>query len=66
MSRDLYCNTIIHLLFHYFLLHRSLLHFKINNIFKILVCLVFCCSTASYSETCGGSIRVSHMTVVLE
>ena len=45
-----YCNTIIHLLFHYFLLHRSLLHFL----------------TASYNVTCDCSIRISYMTVVLE
>ena len=27
---ELCCNTIIHHLFHYFLLHRSPLHFKFN------------------------------------
>ena len=27
---ELCCNTIIHLLFHYFVLHRSPLHFKFN------------------------------------
>ena len=32
---ELCCNTIIHLLFHYILLHRSLLHFK-------LTILVYC------------------------
>ena len=37
--------------------------FKLT-IFKILVCLVFCCSTASYSVTFDCSIRISHMTVV--
>ena len=36
------CNTIIHLLFHYFLLHRSLLHFKINNFLKYLDRLIDC------------------------
>ena len=40
-SRDfatkLHCNTIIHLLFHYFFLHRSLLHFKLATFKYYLV-----------------------------
>ena len=52
-------NTIIHLLFHYFYCIDPYFIFKLT----ILICLVFCCSTASYSVTCDCSIRV---TVVLE
>ena len=40
--------------------------FKFNNFKKTLVCLVFCCSTASYNVTCDCSIRISYVTVVLE
>ena len=55
------CNTIIHLLFHYFLSLGSLLHFKFLN---ILVCLVFCYSIKLY--TCDFSIRATAVLEYLE
>ena len=61
-STKLCCNTSCFITFYCI---DTYLNFKLT-IFKILVCLFFCCSTASYSVTCGCSIRISHMTVVLE
>ena len=56
---ELYCNTIIHLLFHYFLLPNPYFIFNLTIFYNTGFFSFFGCGTASYNVTCISSLVLS-------